>query len=320
MWERRGGRRGPCGHGVRDDAGAGVYPQTMTTPPIDDRIYALYDDFCHSGMERREFLRRAAGLGILGGASMAMSLLPDYAQACEVAFTDPRIAAAYVRFPTPGGNAEDMRAYLVLPTEGDGPFPAVLVVHENRGLNPYVEDVARRLAAAGFAALAPDALWAVGGYPGNDEEGKRLQAELDRDKILVDMTHSADFLRTHPRSNGKLGVVGFCFGGFVCNHLAVTMGDRLKAAAPFYGTPGDLEKAGSIAARMVLHYAEDDPRVNATRAGYEAALTKAKVPFASHSYPGTRHGFHNDSTPRYDPEAAKLAWERTVALFAEALG
>lgn len=287
----------------------------MSTP-IDPRVFALYDDFCHSDMERREFLRRAAG--IAGGLAMALSLLPDYASACQVSFNDERITAEYATFPSPGGNATDMRGYLARP-KGEGSFSAVLVVHENRGRNPYIEDVVRRLAVAGFLAMAPDALWAVGGYPGNDEEGKRLQSQLDGAKILADMVNSARFLRAHPRSNGRLGAVGFCFGGYVVNHLAVTLGEELRAGAPFYGRPADLARVGQIRARLLLHYAETDDGVNATKSDYEAALKKAGVKFESQLYPGTQHGFHNDSTPRFNAAAAELAWTRTLALFGEAL-
>ena len=288
------------------------------TSPIDDRVFSLYDTYCHSGMERREFLKRAAALGVAGGVTMALSLLPDYAKACQVSFNDERMVAEWVRFPSPGGNAEDMRAYLARP-KGEGPFPGVLVVHENRGLNPYVQDVARRLAVQGFLALAPDALWAAGGYPGNDEQGKALQRELDKDRILVDMQNSALHLRGHAACNGKLGVVGFCFGGFVSNHLATTLGDKLQASVPFYGRPSDLGDVPKIKARMLLQFAENDGGVNGAWPEYEAALKKAGVKYTAHTYPGTQHGFHNDSTPRFDKDAAELAWSRTLELFREAL-
>ena len=292
----------------------------MKTPaPIDDRIYALYDAYCHSGMPRREFLRRAAASGVVGALGMASALLPDYARACQVAFTDPRIRATYARFPSPGGSGEELRAYVVQPAEAPRPAPAVLVVHENRGLNPYIEDVARRLAVAGYLAVAPDALWASGGYPGNDEDGKALQAKLDRDRILVDMENAARFAATHPQGSGRLGAVGFCFGGFVCNHLATTLGETLHAAASFYGRAPDLSAAPQIRARMLLHFAEKDDGVNAGRADWEAALTAAGVRFSAEVYPGTQHGFHNDSTARYDAAAATLAWDRTLALFRETL-
>lgn len=293
-------------------------PNAAPTLDIDARVYALYDAYCHSGMSRRQFLRRAATLGVAGGLSMAVALLPDYARACQVSFNDERIVAEYVRCPSPGGNAADLRGYLVRP-RGDGPFPAVVVVHENRGLNPYIEDVARRLALAGHLAFAPDALSAAGGYPGNDEAGKAMQAALDRDKILVDMVNAARFVRGHAASNGHLGAVGFCFGGAVCNHLAITLGAELRATVPFYGRPAASTDLGPIRARMLLHYAEQDEGVNATRAAYEAALTAAGVVFTSHVYPGTQHGFHNDSTARYAAAAADLAWLRTLDLFAATL-
>lgn len=276
-------------------------------------VYALYDRYCHGKMERREFLQRAATLTV-GGLALAQALLPDYARAETIKFTDSRITPRYVRYPSPGGNAQTIRGYLVRPT-GQGPFPAVLVVHENRGLNPYVEDVARRLGVAGFLALAPDALSPVGGYPGNDDEGKALQSGLDRDKIMIDMANGARFVKAHADSNGKLGVTGFCFGGAVANTLAITLGADLRAAAPFYGTPGPLDRVKQIKARMLIHYAETDPRVNATRAEYEAALKAAEVHATLHTYPGTQHGFHNNSTPRFDEAAAQLAWQRTLTLF-----
>ena len=286
---------------------------------IDPRVYELYDTYCHTGMARREFLQRAGGLGVVGGLSMATSLLPNYALACQVGFNDERIEARYTTFPSPGGNGATMRGYLVQP-KGTGPFPSVLVVHENRGLNPYIEDVARRLAVAGYLALAPDALWPAGGYPGNDDEGKVLQKGLDGAKILVDMENSARFLAAHERSNHKLGVVGFCFGGAVCNHLAVALGSTLAASVPFYGRPPqDLGQVKAIRARLSLQYAEQDAGVNGTRDAYEKALKAAGVTFDAHTYPGTQHGFHNDSTPRFDQPAAELAWSRTLSLFAETL-
>jgi carboxymethylenebutenolidase len=284
-------------------------------PHIDPVVYDLYDTYCHSNMGRREFLRRASALGVAGGLSMALALLPDYASACQVSFNDERITAEYVRYPSPGGNAADMRGYLVQP-RGDGPFPAVVVIHENRGLNPYVEDVARRLAVAGYLALAPDALWAKGGYPGNDDDGRTLQAALDEDKILVDMVNAARFVKSHGSSNGRLGAVGFCFGGFVCNHLAVTLGDEIQCAVPFYGRGAPEGEVHRIRARLVLQYAEKDEGVNKTMASYQAALKKHGVRFEAHVYPGTQHGFHNDSTPRFDPAAAELAWKRTLDAFA----
>ncbi len=289
----------------------------MDTDKIDPRIYDLYDQYCHSTMERREFLKRAAAITVVGGVSavaMAEALLPRYAEAQTISFTDTRIKARYVAYDSPGGNSGTMRGYLVRP-DGDGPFPAVIVIHENRGLNPYIEDVARRAAVEGFLALAPDALAPLGGYPGNDDDGKAMQKSLDRGKIRVDMLNGARFLKSHEFSNGKLGATGFCFGGGVANFLAVEMGDDLNAAVPFYGSAPKPEDVVRIRASLLIHYAEDDPRINKMRDRYEAALKANNVPFEMHSYPGTRHGFHNNSTPRYNEAAAKHAWDRSIAFF-----
>lgn len=288
----------------------------MDTSKIDPRIYALYDQYCHSSMKRREFLKRASTIAVLGGTGLAMAeaLLPNYAAAQTISFTDPRIKATYETYDSPGGNSGEMRGYLVQPA-GEGPFPAVLVIHENRGLNPYIEDVARRAAVAGFLAFAPDGLWPAGGYPGNDDDGKVLQAGLDRGKIHVDMLNGAKFLKSHPLSNGKLGATGFCFGGGVVGYLAVEMGADLNAGVPFYGRqPADADVA-RIKAPLLAHYAEQDPRVNAGIDSFEAALKANGVSHEIHVYPGTNHGFHNNSTPRYNETAAKLAWERTTTFF-----
>jgi len=284
---------------------------------IDPRVYDLYDEYCHGRMERREFLNRAAAITVVGGISalaMAEALLPRYAEAQMISFTDKRIKARYVNYPSPGGTSGEMRGYLVQPA-GEGPFPSVLVIHENRGLNPHIEDVARRAAVEGFLALAPDGLYPVGGYPGNDDDGKVMQRGLDKDKLFTDLLNGAKFLKAHKLSNGKLGATGFCYGGGVVNNLAVVMGGDLNAGVPFYGRAAKVEDAAKIKAPLLIHYAEDDPRINAMKDGYETALTAAGAEFEMHVYPGTRHGFHNNSTPRYNEEAAKLAWERTVAFF-----
>jgi len=284
---------------------------------IDPRVFELYDEYCHSAMERREFLSRAAAMTVVGGGSalaMAEALLPRYAEAQMISFTDIRIKARYVDYDSPGGNSGKMRGYLVQPA-GKGPFPAVLVIHENRGLNPHIEDVARRAAVEGFLALAPDGLAPIGGYPGNDDDGKTMQRSLNRGKLQVDLLNSAKYLKKHALSNGKLGVTGFCFGGGVVNYLAVMLGFDLNAAVPFYGTAPKSADVAKIRAALLAHYAENDPRVNKTRAGYEAALKANKVSYEMHTYPGTQHGFHNNSTPRYKEEAAKLAWQRTIAFF-----
>ena len=285
----------------------------VTQLEIDRRVFELYDEYCHGRIDRREFLARSAAL-CAGGLAMAQALLPRYARAQTISFTDERIQAKYVTYPSPGGNSGTMRGYLVAP-KGAGPFPAVLVIHENRGLNPYIEDVARRAAVAGFLALAPDGLFPAGGYPGNDDDGRNLQTGLDQAKLRTDMLNSARFLKPHKLSSGKLGATGFCWGGTAVNFLATALGADLQAASPFYGAAPAATEVPKIKAPLLLHYAEKDERVNATWPAYEAALKAAGVPHAMHIYPGTMHGFHNNSTPRYNEAAAKLAWERTLAFF-----
>jgi carboxymethylenebutenolidase len=287
----------------------------LTQADIDRRVYKLYDEYCHGRLDRRGFLDRAAAIGLLAGA---LALLPDYARAQTISFTDSRIKGSYVTYPSPGGSSGTMRGYLVQPAGAagrTGPFPAVLVIHENRGLNPYIEDVARRAAAEGFLALAPDGLFPVGGYPGNDDDGRTLQAGLDQAKLRTDMLNSAHFLKAHKLSTGKLGATGFCWGGGTTNFLAATMGDDLHAGAPFYGAAAETAGVARIKAPLLVHHAETDERINALWPAFEAALKERRVPHEAHFYPGTQHGFHNNSTPRYQEAAAKLAWERTVAHF-----
>jgi carboxymethylenebutenolidase len=245
---------------------------------------------------------------------MAQALLPRYAQAQTVSFTDPRMKAEYVLYPSPGGNSGTMRGYLAVPA-GKGPFPSVVVIHENRGLNPYIEDVARRAAVEGFLAFAPDGLWPVGGYPGNDDDGRQLQASLDQAKLRADLLNGAKYVKTHKMSSGKLGATGFCFGGGVVNWLATTMGADLQAGVPYYGAAPATADVAKIKAPLLINYAENDERVNSMWPAYESALKENKVRYETFVYKGTQHGFHNNSTPRYDEAAAKLAWERTVAFF-----
>jgi carboxymethylenebutenolidase len=291
--------------------------QGVTQIEIDQRIFDLYDEYCHDGIDRREFLLRAAAL-TLGGLAMAQALLPRYAAAQTISFTDKRIKAQYVNYPSPGGNSGQMRGYLVQPA-GQGPFPAVLVIHENRGLNPYVEDVARRAAVDGFLALAPDGLFPVGGYPGNDDDGRKLQAELDQAKLRTDMLNSARFVKAHALSSGKLGVTGFCWGGSATNYLATALGADMHAGVPFYGAAADTASVPKIKAPLLVQLAENDERINAMWPAFESALKAAGVPHEMHMYPGTQHGFHNNSTPRYQEPSAKLAWERTIAFFKQHL-
>jgi carboxymethylenebutenolidase len=292
-------------------------PQDIARPvEIDQRVYDLYDEYCHGRIDRREFMARAGAL-VIGGVSalaMAQALFPRYVEAQTVQFTDTRIKAKYVEYPSPGGNSGEMRGYLVQPA-GDGPFPAVLVIHENRGLNPYVEDVARRAAVAGFLALAPDGLAPVGGYPGNDDDGRTLQAGLDQAKLRQDMVNSARYLKGHASSTGKLGATGFCWGGGMVNNLAVAIGADLAAGVPFYGAAPAAADVAKIKTPLMIQYAATDERINAMWPEFEAGLKAAKVDYAMHMYDGTQHGFHNNSTPRYNEAAANLAWERTIAFF-----
>jgi carboxymethylenebutenolidase len=285
----------------------------ITQLEIDQQVFNLYDEYCHGRIDRREFLKRAAAMG---GAALiaAQGLLPNYAKAQTVSFTDSRIKASYVTYSSPGGNGEKMRGYLVQPA-GTGPWPAVLVIHENRGLNPYIEDVARRAAVDGFLALAPDGLTPLGGYPGNDDDGRAMQAKLDQAKLRQDMLNSAKWLKAHQLSTKMLGATGFCWGGGTTNFLAVAMGSDLQAGAPYYGVAAETAGVGKIKAPLLVHLAEQDPRVNETYTTYQEELKKAGVRHEIHMYPGTQHGFHNNSTPRYEEKAAKLSWERTIAFF-----
>jgi carboxymethylenebutenolidase len=291
--------------------------ESVTQLEIDRRVFDLYDEYCHGRIDRREFLARASAL-VVGGLAMAQALLPRYAQAQTISFTDQRIKAQYVTYPSPGGNSGQMRGYLVQPSSsshGQGPFPAVLVIHENRGLNPYVEDVARRAAVEGFLALAPDGLYPAGGYPGNDDDGRTLQGNLDQGKLRTDMLNSARFLKSHRLSNGKLGATGFCWGGGTVNFLAAALGVDLRAGVPFYGAAAETAGVAKIKAALLIQYAENDAGINAMWPAFEAAMRASGVTYQMYMYPGTLHGFHNNSTPRYNEAAAKLAWERTVAFF-----
>ena len=287
---------------------------------IDRQIFDLYDEYCHGRMSRREFLDKAAAITI-GGVSalwMAQALMPRYAEAQTISFTDPRIKGTYVEYPSPGGTSGTMRGYLVEPT-GEGPFPAVLVIHENRGLNPHIEDVARRAATAGFLALAPDGLSPVGGYPGNDDDGRVLQRGLEPAELDRDMINSAWYVKSHALSNSRLGATGFCWGGGMTNRLAVELGSDLDAGVPFYGAAAASEDVSSIEAAMLIILAGSDPRINAMWPDYEEALEANGVNYEMQMYEGTLHGFHNNSTPRYNEAAAALAWNRTVGFFREHL-
>ena len=278
-------------------------------------VLDLFDQYVHGGLSRREFLDRAAPLAV-GGVGAA-SLLADYALAQQVPEGDSRIQTAWIDYPSPQGHGT-VKAYLVRPAGKRGKLPGVLMVHENRGLNPYMADVARRLGAAGYLTLAPDGLSPAGGYPGNDDDGRAMQAKLDGKKLFEDFVAAAQHLQSHPDCTGKVGAVGFCYGGGVCNGLATRLPD-LAAAVPYYGRQAPVEDVPKIKAPLQLHYAELDTRVNEGWPAYEAALKANGKSYEVHFYPGVNHGFHNDSTPRYDEAAAKLAWSRTLAFFQERL-
>lgn len=287
----------------------------MTAKDFSPELLELYDFYAHGRISKREFLDKAGKFtaGGLTAVALLAVMSPNYALAEQVSFNDPDIVADYVSYPSPRGNGE-VRGYLVKPSAAVGKLPAVVVVHENRGLNPYIEDVARRLAKAGFLALAPDGLTSVGGYPGNDEEGKALQSKVDPTKLMNDFFAAIEWMMAHESSTGRVGITGFCYGGGVANAAAVAY-PELGGAVPFYGMQPKAEDVAKIKCPLLLHYAELDTRVNAGWPGYEAALKAAGTVYEAFIYPGVNHGFHNDSTPRYDAAAAELAWARSLAFF-----
>ncbi|GLR08031.1 dienelactone hydrolase [Mixta theicola] len=287
----------------------------LTAKDFPQELLELYDHYAHGMLSKREFLAQAAkyAIGGLTAVSLLSMLSPDYALAEQVEFTDPDIHAEYLTYPSPNGH-QAVRGYFVRPAAIQAKTPAVVVVHENRGLNPYIEDVARRVAKAGFMALAPDGLSSVGGYPGNDDKGRELQQQVDQTKLMNDFFAAVEFLMQHPQGNGKVGITGFCYGGGVANAAAVAY-PELAAAVPFYGRQPPAEEVARIQAPLLLHYAELDTRINAGWPTYEAALKTAGKKYEAWIYPGVNHGFHNDSTPRYDRKAAELAWDRTIAWF-----
>lgn len=286
----------------------------------DQELLDLYDRYAHSSLTRREFFDKAAKYAV-GGVTVAAlveGLLPNYALANQVDDKDPRIKTEYIEYDSPRGHGK-IRAYRASPTDGAGKQSGVVVVHENRGLNPYIEDVARRVAIAGFVALAPDGLTPLGGYPGTDDEGKVMQKKLDKGKLTEDFIAAYEHLRSDNNSTGKVGVVGFCYGGGVCNAMAVRLPD-LAASVPFYGRQPTAEDVVNIKAPLLLHYAGLDKRINKGWPDYEKALNALNKEYTAHVYPEVNHGFHNDTTARYDEAAAKLAWQRTIEFFNEKLG
>jgi len=290
--------------------------QRMKASDFPKEVLNLFDRYVHGGIDRREFIDKASkyAVGGMTAAAMLEALRPNFALGQQIADTDSRIKGEEATCPSPQGNGT-VKGYLVRPAKAAGKLPAILVVHENRGLNPHIRDIARRLATANFIAFAPDALAPLGGYPGTEEQAAQMFGKLDGAKRTEDFVAAANWIKGHAESSGRLGAVGFCFGGGVVNTLATRLGDALSAGVPFYGAQPPAADVAKIKANMLIQYAAMDDRINAGHPAYEAALKSANVHFEAHTYPGTMHGFNNDTTPRYDAAQAKIAWDRTVAWF-----
>jgi len=286
---------------------------------ISQEIFDLYDDYAHNRVDRRQFLDRISvhAVGGITVASLLSFVMPNYKEKIQVWPEDPRLNTEFVNYDSPKGGGS-IKAQLSRSADAAGKLPGIVVVHENRGLNPYIADVGRRAALAGFISIAPDALSPLGGYPGNDDDGRALQQQRDRDEMLEDFIAAFEYLKTHPECTGKVGVVGFCFGGWISNMIAVKVPD-LAAAVPFYGGQPPADLVTQIKAPLMLHFGELDTRVNEGWPAYEAALKENGKEYQAFMYPNANHGFHNDTTGRYDEEAAKLAWERTIEFFREKL-
>lgn len=289
------------------------------TPKVQQEVYDLYDDYAHNRIDRRQFMDKLSvyAVGGLTLSSLLSCVMPNYAENIQIAQEDSRLNNEYITYTSTKGGGE-IKALLSRPAGNKKKLPGVVVVHENRGLNPHIADVGRRAGLAGFLSIAPDALTPLGGYPGNDDDGRTLQRKRDRNEMLEDFIAAFDYLKAHPECNGKIGVVGFCFGGWISNMMAVRLPD-LGAAAPFYGGQPSEEMVPQIKAPLLLHYAELDKRVNAGWPDYESALKKHNIEYTAHMYPGVNHGFHNDSTGRYNAAAAELAWKRTIKFFKKEL-
>lgn len=286
---------------------------------IKQEVFDLYDDYAHNKIDRREFMEKLSvyAVGGITITSLLSFMMPDYKTTLEVSPNDPSLDSKFITYNSPKGGGE-IKGLLSKPKESSGKLGGVVVVHENRGLNPYIEDVGRRAALAGFISLAPDALTPLGGYPGNDDDGRELQRQRDRNEMLEDFIAAYEYLKNHEDCNGKIGVVGFCFGGWISNMMAVKV-PELAAAVPFYGGQPADEEVAQINAPLLLHYAGLDERVNAGWPAYEAKLKELDKKYEAHVYPEVNHGFHNNTTPRYDKASADLAWERTVKFFKENL-
>lgn len=288
-------------------------------PAIKQEVFDLYDQYAHNRIDRRAFMEKLSvyAVGGLTVASLLSYLLPKYETTLQVQRNDPRLNSGYINYESPEGGGT-IKGLLSRPVDNEEKLPGIIVVHENRGLNPYIEDVTRRAGLAGFIALGPDALTPLGGYPGNDDDGRTLQKQRDKQKMLEDFIAAYHYLREHPECNGKVGVVGFCFGGWISNMMAVRL-PEMPAAVPFYGSQPSAEEVPQIEAALLLQYGELDKRVNAGWPAYEEALKAHEKTYTAHIYAGANHGFHNDTTPRYDEAAAKLAWTRTIDFFREHL-
>jgi carboxymethylenebutenolidase len=287
---------------------------------IRQEVFDLYDDYAHNRIDRRQFMEKLSvyAVGGLTVSSLMSFIMPDYRDKIQVKADDPRLKTEFVEYDSPKAGGK-IKGQLSRPVNNNSNLPGVIVVHENRGLNPHIADVGRRAGLEGFLSLAPDALTPLGGYPGNDDDGRALQSKRDRDEMLEDFIAAFHYLKSHPECSGKVGVVGFCFGGWISNMMAVRV-PELMAAVPFYGGQPDAEDVPAIKAPLLLHFAELDTRVNAGWPAYEEALKKHNKEYKAYFYPATNHGFHNDTTPRFDEAAAKLAWQRTVDFFKEKLG
>ena len=286
---------------------------------ISQEVFDLYDDYAHNRINRKQFLGKLSlyAVGGLTVASLSSFIMPNYKDTLQVRSDDPRLESDFIKYNSTKGGGE-IRGLLSIPEDADKKLPGIVVVHENRGLNPHIEDVGRRAALAGFISLAPDALTPLGGYPGNDDDGRTLQRQRDRDEMLEDFIAAFEYLKAHPKCTGKVGVVGFCFGGWISNMMAVKVPD-LSAAVPFYGGQPSADSVPEINAPLLLHFAGLDNRVNEGWPAYEEALKKYNKEYTAYMYPDVNHGFHNDSTPRYDKPAAELAWQRTIEFFKEKL-
>ena len=286
---------------------------------IKQQVFDLYDDYAHNRIDRRDFMQKLSTYAVGGFtvASLMSFLMPDYQGAIQIQPDDPRLKSEYINYTSPKG-AGTIKALLSKPDNAKGKLGGVVVVHENRGLNPHIEDVGRRAALAGFISVSPDALTPLGGYPGDDDKGRELQSKRDRNEMLEDFIAGYEYLKSHKGCNGKIGVVGFCFGGWIANMMAVRI-PGLSAAVPFYGGQPASEDVPKIKAPLLLHYAELDTRVNEGWPAYEKALKENNKEYTAYIYPKANHGFHNDTTPRYDKAAAELAWKRTVDFFNEKL-